>query len=280
MIITFKIFNPEVVDCSSYHSTIYPDPESGKILLQILLGVCESGAVSRIGELSYNFGDEIFSSPSVEVSNYGRPHFELQQGKEAELNKLAGLYVEPKEYAIKRFRKDFKESLEMGIIENPIELKYSIPGLEGIRVAVSYLMNILQDQPKNPPEIYGVSLGVIWKLEEPFSKLPNGRYDHIDYERSVIQAFSESSEIRFGFSSSEISSEMHSYEEYLKHLDVIQEVLENIAPGRYEADPMDREDLLKAGFLQRDGWRHIIPKGEKKKKTEEKYREILRSKYH
>ena len=27
--IIFKIINPEIVDCSSYHSTVYPEPESG-----------------------------------------------------------------------------------------------------------------------------------------------------------------------------------------------------------------------------------------------------------
>ncbi len=275
--ITFKIINPEIVDCSSYHSTIYPDPESGLILLQILLGVCESEAVSRIGEFSYGFNNEIYSTPKVDASNYGRPHFQLQQGKEAELNKLDSLYVEPKEYTIKRFKEDFKISVEMGIIENPVEFKYIIPGLDGIRLAVSHLINILQDQ--NPPSLYGASLGVIWKLEEQYSKLPNGRYDHIDYERSVIQAFFHSSEIRFAFSTHEMTSEMYSYEEYLTHLDIIQKVLEDVVPGKYEADPFDREDLLVAGFLKRDGWRHIVPKGEEKKKAEEKYRQILRSKY-
>lgn len=275
--IIFKIFNPEIVDCSSYHSTIYPDPKSGIILLQILLGVCESEAVTRIGEFSYGFNDEAYSSPRVEVSNYGTPYFELQQGKDAELNKLANLYVEPKDYAIKRFKEEFKNSVEMGYIENPVELKYIFPGLDGIRYAVSHLMDVLQN--RNPPTFYGVSIGVIWKLEESYLKLPNGSYDHIDYERSVIQALSQSSKIRFAFSTSEIISEMYSYEEYLRHLDLIQKVLENIAPGKYEADPVDREDLLEAGFLKRDGWRHIVPKGEAKKTAEKKYREILRSKY-
>ena len=86
------------------------------------------------------------------------------------------------------------------------------------------------------------------------------KYYSFNYENDYIMGSSTSSGFVFGFGNfGGDRYDIYATESYLKHLDSIQEILDEITPGKYEADPLDRDALLKAGFLEREGRKHIVP---------------------
>ena len=124
-----KIYDPEVVDCSSCYNYIYPNPESREILLEMILRLYESDVVSRIGQFRFWLDGIELQSPGVIGEWYYKDEkentFDLQRGQEAEDNKLSGFFVEKKEEMLIRIKKNNIFSIE--------------PGLNGIRQAIFYL---------------------------------------------------------------------------------------------------------------------------------------------
>ena len=74
MKINFKIYNLDIIDCSSCSNSIFPDPESQKVLLEILLRVCESDVVTIIGRFYVNINNFELQSPRV----IGTENFEYE----------------------------------------------------------------------------------------------------------------------------------------------------------------------------------------------------------
>jgi len=209
----------------------------------------------------------VLQTPKIEVSNYQRPNYVLQNGVEAEANKIARLYIEPEHEARVRLK----------IPENTVirESHYVEPGLQGIQKGIHYIILFLRDERENLPEFlkkldrenFTISVGVIWKMDGYFYKNFEGNYDHIDYERDIILAMSHPPEIKFFFSNND-NCMIYANEDYLEHLNTIQKVLGQVAPGMFEADPMNREDLLEIGYLERKNRMHIIPNEERRRELE------------
>jgi len=278
MKIHIKIYNKEVIDCSSCHNTVYPDPESSELLLDILQGVCESDAVLVIGEFSVLINDILLQTPKIDVNNYSKPNYVLQSGKEAETNRIAKLYIEPEQESRERLRIP-----EHSFIR---ESHYIEPGLQGVQKGIRYIKSLFKSDRETLPEYlkdeilkkFVVSIEVIWKMDKwKMGENFKGNYDHIDSERDLITAISTSSEIKFFFSNND-NYMIYASKYYLGHLNTIQRVLEQVAPGMYEADPMNREDLLEIGYLKRENRMHIIPNEEERKELEINEREFYQNK--
>lgn len=107
--IKLKIFNPEVVDCSSTWSYLAPPIESLELLIDILLKLLQSNLIINIGEIELTISSRENSpytkyySPKVidkyflDVLDYDLDSYDLYQGPKGEVNKLNELYVEKKE---------------------------------------------------------------------------------------------------------------------------------------------------------------------------------------
>jgi len=280
MKIQFKIFRKDIIDCSSCHNTIYPDPESRDILLQILLKVCESDVVSRIGQFTVRLDTIELQSPKVDGSSYheGGEEYTFLTGKLAEDNKLSGLYVENEKEAKERIKNlgYFRSSKTTSAF-------YIEPGLEGIRKAINYITSLYNDNRENLPNHlkdielrhFTFSMGVIWKMNETW-KIRDGVCDYISYEHDTLGCGSDESGFGFGFGNfGGDSLDIYYSPSYLDHLDAIQRIINDIAPGKYEADPLDREELLQAGFLKREGRNHVKISMEEGSRLEQNFDNIM-----
>jgi len=283
MRIQFKIFRKDIIDCSSCHNTIYPDPESRDILLQILLKVCESDVVSRIGQFTVRLDTLELQSPMVKGwddrrSKEGGSGYEFLTDKEAEQNKISGLFVENEEDAKERIK-----NLSYFKSYKTTKAYYIKPGLEGIRKAISYITDLYNYNRDNLPNHlryiklrhFSFSMGVIWKMNEHWT-VRDGVCDYISYEHDTLGCDSSDSGFGFGFGNfGGDSLDIYYSPDYLEHLDAIQKILDEIAPGTYEADPLDRDELLQAGFLKREGRNHVKISMEEGDKLVENFDNIL-----
>ncbi len=257
------------------HNTVYPEPESLDILLRILLSVCESEAVSAITSIYVYLDDIVIKSPETEVTNYDNPDYKLQTGDKAQQNKILNLSIEKEDVALNRLDNQNRTSI--------FTTKYYFieSGLEGVRKAVDCLNWIYNNKRKNLPEYlkdvdltnFSFSVTVIWKMYEEDSKYPDGTFADLGGEADSITAVynhpSVSTPFYFWFSN-DYYIKVYSDERYLKHLDIVQAVLDGIYPGKYEADPCDRDDLTNIGYLKREAGRHKVPSREESFKLEEK----------
>lgn len=258
----FKIYNREIIDCSSCQNTIFPDPESQEILLEILLKICESDVVAAIGSFTITLNDIELQSPGVDGTEYlsDNDSFELQKGIDAERNKVAGLYVEKEAIVRKRHREKALE-LDKALI-------YIEPGLSGIKKAVQIIQSSLKNERNNLPDYlqnlelkkFSFRMGVIWGMNKQWHKLPNGEYEYINYEHDYIEGKHDFSGCSFKFGNfGGDSFDILNSESYLNHLNAIQDVLDEVVPGNFEADPIDdRDNLIKSGVLKKEGRRHIV----------------------
>ena len=265
MKIQFKIYNIDIIDCSSCYNLIYPNPASREILLEMILRVCESDVISRIGQFKFWLDDIELQSPIVYGAG-GYKHksensrYNLQVGTKAELNKLSGLYVELKEDALERIIEPSWEGRHGLFICNRVF--YIEPGLNGIRKAIMYIRSLYSNQRNNLPDYlkelnlkhFGFSSGIIWRMNKDWGKSKDGIFESIDYERDRIGASSTESGIEFGFGNfGGDSPDIYTSERYLTHLNKITEVLDGIAPGKYMAGPDEMEELLKVDVLKKEG---------------------------
>ena len=109
MKIQFKIYNIDFIDCSSCYNTIFPDPESHEILLEMILRVCESDVISRIGQFEFWLDDIELQSANIYGSDYegwkrDESSYDLHTGEYAERNKISGLYIEREDDARERIK--------------------------------------------------------------------------------------------------------------------------------------------------------------------------------
>ncbi|UCC20827.1 MAG: hypothetical protein JSV62_05985 [Promethearchaeota archaeon] len=283
----FKIYNKEVIDCSTCHNTIYPRPESREVLLEVLLRVSESDVVSRIAEFNVQLDDIELQSPRI----YGaddkydmerdNSEYTFQTGSLATKNKLSGLFVENENDAKERIK-----NLKYFRHQYTKKAFYMEPGLEGIQKAINYIKLLYdKEQQKLPPYLkdfdlkyFSFSINVIWGMDERY-RVKDGICDRIDTEHDYLNAGIYDSKFGFGFGNfGGESIDIYTNPYYLEHLDKIQEILDEIAPGIYEADPYEREELLQAGFLRREERKHAMIPREEAREMELRYDEIMSEK--
>ncbi|MHA2007551.1 MAG: hypothetical protein ACXABO_19385 [Promethearchaeota archaeon] len=274
-------------------NTIYPDPESLDDLLGLLIKVCESDAVSAITEVIITINNLTIQTPKVETWS-NQTEYELHIGPQAQQNKIHRLYVEEEEHAKKRMKKPYR-LVKQGKIEiKPKRIFYIDPGLEGVHTATRYIKLLFKNDTENLPEYlqdiklenFMILVSVIWKMDEKSRLTSDGRYDFCDFEGdNIIARLSHPvaqriPELSFGFdNSNNYTYNIYTEENYLNHLDTIQKAVDEVAPGKYEVDPEDRELLLKIGYLKREGRLHVIPNPEEIIELKEKEERVLKEYY-
>ncbi|KKM18834.1 hypothetical protein LCGC14_1661710 [marine sediment metagenome] len=270
-----KIYNIEIVDCSSCYNLIFPNPQSREILLEMILRIYESGVISRIGEFTFLFDRIELQSPKVVgesryKSKDDSSKYKFQSGEKAETNKLSGLYVEQKEDTLKRIKKT--SSLRH------VQTFYIEPGLNGIKQAIQYIRllynnqrDLLPDYLKDvEPHHFRFSGGVIWKMNEEW-KIRNGLCDNIDGD-DTIGVSSIESDMFFGFGNfGGDSSDIFTSPRYLDHLNAITGVIDEIAPGKFIAGPEELAELLEFEVLKKIGRKLVAGDEEKYKENLERF---------
>lgn len=297
----FRIYNLEVVDCSSCFNTIFPDPETREILLQIILKVCESDVIAAIGSFNFRLDTIEFQSPSVadtddEDWKKNNSKYDLHSDENAKKNKIAGLIVEKEEYARNRIA-----NLKYFRSNKTKKAYYIKPGLDGIRKGIGYIRQLYNNQKADLPEYlknmklqhFTFSAGVIWEMNVSFrQERETGNYDFIDYERDNIEGSSDESGFGFSFGNFGGDEDIYRSEYYLDHLNNITKVLDEVAPGKYMAGPDEMKDLLEYELLKKEGRKLVVGDEENYKEKfdqylidtsvrdyEEDYEEILRKEY-
>jgi len=238
-------------------NSIYPDPESKDILLQILLKICESDVVAAIGCFHFWLDNIKLQSPDARGFDYasnndGERKYELKTGLNAKLNKLAGLYVEREEKARKR------------INNSVIEASYYIePGLNGIRKAISYIKSLYKKERANLPhylreinlKFFKFSIGVIWDMDKDRNMLKDGSFEFISYDRDSISGTCGPSGCWFNFCNHD-GWDYYLYNKpfFINHLNKIQKILDDLSPGKYEPrHEGGYSTLQKFGIINRKG---------------------------
>lgn len=164
-----KIYNPEVVDCSSTWAYLTPPIESIKLSINIILELLKSDLIVNIGkiELIFDFGEDssytTYKSPDVldkyflDVLDYDLDLYDIYQGPKAEENRLNELYVERKEKTEARTRKH-QEELDK---KYPQKYKSFIlpPGIQGVMQAIK----IIQELNIGSVRFGSMYIDIIWK---------------------------------------------------------------------------------------------------------------------
>ncbi len=171
--IKLKIFNPEVVDCSSTWSYLVPPIESLKLLVDILLKLLQSNLIINIGEIELKISPRenspriTYSSPKVidkyflDVLDYDLESYDLYRGPKDEDNKLNELYVEKKEGFEIRIR-NLQERLDK---KHPQKYKYLMlsPGIEGIKEAIKAMQDLDMGVKDSSVDYLTLYVDIIWK---------------------------------------------------------------------------------------------------------------------
>lgn len=270
----FKIYDPTIIDCSTCHNAVFPDPESQKILLEIILRLCESDVVTRIGEFHFWLNDIEFQSPKIiGTDDYYHDRYREREGevyslhtsKMDEINKVSGLYVELKEKALKRIKKKYQQGNYSGF--KSVEVHYIEPGLEGVRKVINYAKSLINNEPKDlPPYLKDIELnkfalgsGVIWKIDSDTWIMNDGTYGHINYERCYLGGSCTYSGCEFSFGNPGTGDwDIYNSEYYLDHLNNITKILDDISPSKYMAGPVEMPKMLEFGVMKKEG-RKLIP---------------------
>jgi len=279
MKVQFKIYNIDIVDCSSCYNSIFPNPESREILLEMILRVCESEVISRIGQFKFWLDEIELQSPNVSGHD-SRKEFsrhELQSGTEAEVNKLSGLYVEAKEDALKRIKEPSWASTH-GLFKCT-KAFYLEPGLIGIKQGIRYIRALYNNQREGLPDYiknmelkhFGFSGGVIWKMDDEW-RIKDGFCDYISYEHDTIGGSSTELGMGLGFGNfGGDSSDIYTSQCYLDHLNAITEIIDDIAPGRFIAGPDEMLELLEFDILKKEGRKLVAGDEESRKENLERF---------
>ena len=238
-------------------NSIYPNPESIEILLQILLKICESNVVAAIGCFHFTLDSIELQSPDTcgfdnVNAKGGERKYELKTGFDAKRNKLAGLYVEREEEARKRMSKTKINASH-----------YIEPGLNGIRKGISYIKSLYKEEKDNLPrylrevsmKYFQFSIGVIWDMKKDSKEMEDGTFQYISCDREYISGMCDLSGCWLHFCNPDWE-EYYIYNKpyFINHLNKIQKILDDISPEKYELRPEgEYYTLLKLGIINRKG---------------------------
>ena len=235
----FKIYNIETVDCSSCYNTVYPNPESVELLLDMLEKVAKSNAVKTIGYIQFllyfESQDISIYSPKGTLEEVDDNNMKLT-GQEADDNKILNLYFDPDD--MNKINEEIKWD------EN-ISRYYVNPGLNGLINVITLVKTIHGGKKEQLPEFlqdkkfkgFRSEVYVVWKAFE------EANYDINEFNSILIE--SKDTSIYF------VNHESEAFEspEYLKFLNQIEFIIAKHWPNKYEVDPMDRDDLTEEGLF-------------------------------
>ncbi len=180
-----KIYNSEIVDCSSSCNILLPPPDSLKLIIDLFLRICESEAVENIVEhsITLEFEDDTIGLISPNGNTFGhyewyinkfvkhRLVYDLQLGNSAKRNKTFGIYISrihDIEEHTHHHRAGYANTL------------YSIPaGIKGIRKSVEVVKSLLSNNTSNLPTFlyqktlqnFEISAKIIWKVWSLYKKI-------------------------------------------------------------------------------------------------------------
>ena len=199
--IKFKIFNPEVVDCSSTWSYLAPPIESIEILVDIILSLLQSDLILNIGriELSLNYGENSpyisYNSPNVidkyflDVLDYDLDQYDFHQGPRAEEDKLKDLYIEKKKIAETRIRE------HQAKLDHKFPQKYKellLPsGIDGAKEALKIIKNLNLGTEDCSIEFIMMYFDIIWKTWVGYFNTTSKKriiYDLIRDDEEVLES--------------------------------------------------------------------------------------------
>jgi len=236
-------------------NSIYPDPESKDILLQVLLKICESDVVAAIGCFHFWLDNIELRSPDAHGfldDKEGERKYELKTGLAAKQNKLAGLYVEKEE--------ETRNRISNSVIKTS---HYIEPGLNGIRKAISYIKSLYTEERDKLPrylmkiklKYFRFSIGVIWDMDRDIRVMEDGTFEFFHHERDDISGRFDQSGCLINFYNSD-KEYYYTYNKpyFINHLNKIQKILDEISPEKYEPHPEgEYYTLLKLGIINRKG---------------------------
>ena len=176
--IRFKIYNPEVVDCSSTWAHLAPPIESIELLTNILYELLQSDLIVNIErlELNIDYNEYLpyttYTSPKIldkyflDVLDYNLKSYDLHQGQVAEKNKLNELYIEKKKWAEAKIKK-YQEDLEL---KHPLQHKKLLlpPGIEGVKHAIRIIKDLNLGWEDCPVNFIMMHVDIIWKMWIPY----------------------------------------------------------------------------------------------------------------
>lgn len=241
-------------------NTIYPDPKSDDHLLTILLNICESELVERIGNFSFWLNDTELTCPNIygtncDLRNLETGNYYIKTRVEALDNKISGLLIESEKDARNRIKK------------LPWVSYYIEPGLNGIRKAIYYIKLLLSNQNGDLPiylknmklSEYRFFMGVIWKMNSHLFEPNKNLYGIIDDESNTISGgHNKASGYRFSFNNyGDHNYKIYTEKPYLNHLNAITGILDQIAPNKYTAGPDEMDDFIRTGILRKEGKKYI-----------------------
>lgn len=187
-----KIYNTEIVDCSSSFNVLIPNPISLKILIDVYLRLCESNAIESI--IDHNLTLYFFQEPSIAFispeghtfghyewqSNKFRLHrikYDLKLGDFARQNKINGLYIESTRQAQLNIS---NQSQKCQRRTHANKYYYNPSGLKGVRKSVEIVESLLSGIPKNLPIFlnskelsnFEIRARVIWREWSKYKEVP------------------------------------------------------------------------------------------------------------
>lgn len=156
MKIELKLYNSDVVDCSTGFVNIVPDEFNLRVLLDMILKIVESDFIQAIGEFGIQFQGNVGSlitiqSPyTTEEWGFNQNYYKScgiqkkniikQDSEESKENKTYGLYVENLESAISRKSNDKTTSVVQS-------------GLRGIKEAIQVIYCVLDKNVNHYPSM-------------------------------------------------------------------------------------------------------------------------------
>ena len=186
----FKIYNPDMVDCSSSANMLVPSPESMRVILDLFLTICNSPAVESL--LSYQvqleFEDLTLHIISPDGSLYRRsnprrgrinelkPQYSLRTSDLDRENKIYGLFIESLENAqISAPQRIVRSYQGSGMYH------VSFPGIQGLRNVMGIIHAILSSNVSMiPSSIQNKELinfefiaKIVWRAWSNFQQAPN-----------------------------------------------------------------------------------------------------------
>ncbi|KKM06692.1 hypothetical protein LCGC14_1741450 [marine sediment metagenome] len=248
-----KLYNKDVVDCSSSWNQVIPNPETRQLLVDIFLKICESDAVRAITSHSLqldfsnssnmeNFHTDIeFKSPYThKFSNggmYPPPLSTLfyNNDSQAKEDKIDGLFIESETTASSKVEHESKN------LRHTLHLLP--PGLRGLRRAVSIIKAFYSRNPNTLPRFlhnrilknFRLYASVIWDVWAIYREDPQyGRV--LDGENDSLSADSETMELFLG---SFCEGGQQGRKDGAKHYPDIQRVLEDNWPTLFEVQELN-----------------------------------------
>ncbi len=207
-----KIYNPDLVDCSSSVNMLMPSPESMGMIVNLFWEIIKSNAVESI--LSHSFKLEFDSGVFVLISPEGRTHgslnihmegiyplknLNLRSSDADRENKIYGCFIESIESVFKR--DNFEERVDY--YDQISQILVNEAGLRGVKKGIALIQAILGSAYRLIPKIiqeqellnFELNARIIWKAWSSYYEIPGighvqcGEIDHISASTNNMEFY-------------------------------------------------------------------------------------------